>query len=132
MRAPLLLSALAAATLAASAAWACSCMPFASPEAQLQSARLVVIARAEWTRPERGKPARHAVTRFTVERTLKGERRAAWQVAHHLDSATCGAAFRPGQRVILFARAYEGRLQTGLCDQAAFPLAAYERALARG
>lgn len=126
------LTVIAALALSATAAWACSCMPFATPEAQLQAARLVVVARAEWTRPERGKPQRHAVTRFTVERTLKGERRPAWQVAHHLDGPTCGVEFRPGQQVILFVRASEGRLHTGLCDQAAFPLAAYERALAKG
>lgn len=130
---PLLPIAVAVAALAASAtaAWACSCLNFATPRAQLDAAPLVVVARAEWTRPERGGPERHAVTRFAVERTLKGERRAAWQVAHPLDGPTCGVEFRPGQQVVLFVRASEGRMSTGLCDRAVFPLADYERALAR-
>lgn len=127
---PLLVAAVLAAS--ATAAWACSCILPRTPADHLDGVILVVVARAEWTRPERGQPPGHAVTRFAVQRTLKGRSRAAWKVAHHLDGATCGVEFRPGQQVVLLVRAAEGRLHTGLCDQARFPLAAYEQALRAG
>lgn len=134
MRVPLrrrsvpLLVAAAALLVSATAAWACSCYPFETPEAQLDASQLAFVGRVEWTRRERGRPQGLAVTRFTVIETIKGEPRAARQIAHHLDGATCGVTFRPGERVILFARPNEGRYATGLCDMARFPLEDYRAA----
>jgi hypothetical protein len=125
------------ATFAASAttALACSCVEWRTPQEQLAEMDLAVVARAGWTRPEvGGRGPYDGVTLFTVERTLKGERRTEWKIAHIVDDdgATCGVRFRPGQRVILLARMQDGRLFTSLCHRARFSVSAYERALARG
>lgn len=123
-----------AAAFAASAtvALACSCVEWQTPQAQLEEMDLAV-ARAVWTRQEQGRGPYEGVTLFTVERTLKGEARQQWRVAHIVDDggATCGIEFRPGERVLLMATMEEGRLKTGMCHRALFPVAAYERAIAR-
>lgn len=114
---------------AAGAALACSCIGYADAATQLAEARLMVIARAEWTKPERGAAdLGRKVTRFRVVRTIKGETRRAWRIAHHSDGATCGVVFQPGQEYIVIAGAWQGRMSTGLCQQARFPLAEYEAA----
>lgn len=64
------------AAAAASTAWACSCIGYADAASQLAEAQVMVIARAEWTKPERGaSDPRQSVTRFRVVRTIKGEPR---------------------------------------------------------
>ena len=101
------------AAAAAGAALACSCIGYPDAATQLAEARLMVVARAEWTKPERG--AAHAgqkVTRFRVVRTIKGETRRAWQIAHHVDGATCGVTFEPGEEYVVIAGAWEGRMST--------------------
>lgn len=120
----------AAAT--ASAAAACSCIGYADAATQLAEARLMVVARAEWTKPERGSADPGLkVTRFRVVPTIKGETRRAWQIAHHVDGATCGVVFQPGKEYVVIAGAWQGRMSTGLCQQAQFPLADYEAAARR-
>lgn len=120
------------AAAAAGAALACSCLGYPDAKTQLAETRLMVVARAEWTKPERGAtdPGRK-VTRFTVVRTIKGEARRAWQIAHHIEGPTCGVVFQPGREYVVLAGAEQGRMSTGLCRRAQFPLADYERA-ARG
>lgn len=120
------------AAAAAGAAWACSCIEYADAAAQLAEARLMVVARAEWTRPERGATdPGQKVTRFRVVRTIKGETRQAWQIAHHVEGATCGVVFQPGKEYVVIAGAWQGRMSTGMCQQAQFPLAEYEAAARR-
>lgn len=115
------------AAAAAGAALACSCIGYPDAETQLAEARLMVVARAEWTKPERGATdPGQMVTRFRVVRTIKGEPRRAWQIAHHVEGATCGVVFQPDREYIVIAGAWQGRMSTGLCQQAQFPLAAYE------
>jgi len=120
------------ASATAGAALACSCIGYPDAATQLAEARLMVVARAEWTKPERGgaHPGQK-VTRFRVVRTIKGETRRAWQIAHHVDGATCGVTFEPGKEYVVIAGAWEGRMGTGLCQQARFPLAHYEAAARR-
>ena len=120
------------AVAAAGTALACSCIGYANAGTQLAEARLMVIARAEWTKPERGgTDPRQSVTRFRVVRTIKGETRRAWQIAHHIDGASCGIVFQPGKEYVVIVGAWQGRMSTGLCQQAVFPLADYEAAAAR-
>lgn len=120
------------ATAAASAVWACSCIGYADAASQLADARVMVVARAEWTKPERGaSDPRQKVSRFRVVRTIKGEPRRAWQIAHHIDGATCGVVFQPGKEYVVIADAWQGRMSTGLCQQAQFPLADYNAAARR-
>lgn len=62
------------AAAAASAALACSCIGYADAATQLAEARLMVVARAEWTKPERGATdPGQKVTRFRVLRTIKAK-----------------------------------------------------------
>lgn len=118
-----------AVTAAAGRVWACSCIGYADAASQLADARVMVVARAEWTKPERGaSDPRQSVTRFRVVRTIKGETRRAWQIAHHIDGATCGVVFQPGEEYVVIANAWQGRMSTGLCQQAQFPLAEYDAA----
>lgn len=55
----------------------------------------------------------------------------AWQIAHHIDGATCGVGLQRAKAYVVIASAWQGRMGTGLCQQAQFPLADYELA-ARG
>lgn len=134
IRSPLSLFLAVVAAFAASAtvALACSCGEWRTPQAQLERTDLAVVARAVWTRREAGRGPGEGVTLFTVERTLKGGVRREWRIAHVVDDggATCGAEFKPGERVLLLASVRDGRLATGMCDRARFPTAAYERAIA--
>lgn len=116
----------------ATAALACSCFNWRTPQEQLEVMDLAVVARPVWTRREEGRGPGEGVTLFTVERTLKGEVRRQWRIAHVVDDggSTCGILFKPGERVLLMANMQEGRLVTGMCHRATFPVAAYDRALA--
>ncbi len=126
---------LAAAAFAASAtvAFACSCVDWQSPQAQLDHAELAVIARAVWTRREAGGEPYDGVTLFNVERTLKGGERRQWRIAHLAlnGGPACGVVFTPGERIVLFANTQDGRLATSACQRARFPIPAYERAVDR-
>lgn len=127
---PLIFAVVAAAS--ATAAIACSCVNWQTPQAQLDQMDVAVIARPVWTRREVDGEAYDGVTLFTVERTLKGEARQQWRIAHLVDhnGPTCGVAFRPGERILLMATMHQGRLMTSACHGALFPIAAYERAVA--
>lgn len=122
-----------AAVVPATAALACSCVEWRTPQAQLEDMDLAVVARPIWTRREQGGGPYDGVTLFTVERTLKGETRKQWRIAHLLDhnGPTCGIEFEPGERVVLMATMEGGRLKTSACHSARFPIAAYERAAGR-
>ncbi len=128
----LALTAALIAAAVAGTALACSCIGYSNAATQLAEARLMVIARAEWTKRERGTTdPGQKVTRFRVVRTIKGETRPAWQIAHHSDGATCGVVFQPGKEYLVFADAWQGRMSTSLCQQAQFPLNEYEAAARR-
>lgn len=123
----------AALALAASAgaALACSCLPPVSAAAQLEDAELMIVARVAEVRrlpPQDGYPT--AETRFTVSRTIKGATRRNWWIRHGRDSTLCGAEFRPGREYVVIAHRSDGRLWTGQCSRAWFPLEDYERAAA--
>lgn len=125
----LAVSATSIAAAAAGAALACSCIGYSDAATQLAEARLMVVARAEWTKPERGAAdPGQKVTRFRVVRTIKGETRRTWQIAHHVEGATCGVVFQPGKEYVVIAGTWQGRMSTSLCQQAQFPLVDYEAA----
>lgn len=120
------------AAAAAGAALACSCVGYPDAKTQLAQNRLMVVARAEWTKPERGAiDPGQKVTRFAVVRTIKGQARPAWQIAHHTEGATCGVVFEPGREYLILADSQQGRMGTSLCQRAQFPLADYEAAARR-
>jgi hypothetical protein len=117
-----------------SAALACDCVGYPSASSQLAEARIMVVARAEWTRRERGtKPdAELGVTRFTVVETIKGPRRAWWQIAHSVaGEASCGINFKPGRKYVVLIGDEQGRLATNWCRRIRFPLLDYKRAKIR-
>ena len=123
-------AALGAAALAG-AALACSCIQPASAAAQLEDADLMIVARvAEVRRLPDLDGSRMAETRFTVSRTIKGETRRNWWIRHGRDSPMCGVEFRPGREYVVLAHRAEGRMWTGLCSRAWFPIEDYERAAA--
>ncbi|MBI2261790.1 MAG: hypothetical protein HYU62_09020 [Caulobacterales bacterium] len=123
-------AALGAAALAG-AALACSCVRPDSAADQLQDAELMIVATAaEVRRLPAEDGVRLADTRFTVTRTIKGEVRRNWWIRHGRDSPMCGVEFRPGQEYVILAHRAEGRLWTGLCSRAWFPIEEYERAAA--
>lgn len=91
----------------------------------------MIVARvAEVRRLPAEDGVRLADTRFTVSRTIKGEARRNWWIRHGRDSPMCGVEFRPGDEYVIIAHRAEGRLWTGLCSRAWFPLEDYERAAA--
>ena len=121
---------LGAAALAG-AALACSCVRPESAAAQLADADLMIVARAAEVRRLPGEvDNRRADTRFTVSRTIKGEVRRNWWIRHGRDSPMCGVDFRPGQEYVVIAHRAEGKMWTGLCSRAWFPIEDYERAAA--
>ena len=115
----------------AGAALACSCLRPASAAAQLEDADLMIVARvAEVRRLPSDEGSRMADTRFTVSRTIKGEVRRNWWIRHGRDSPMCGIDFRPGREYVVIAARAEGRMWTGQCNRAWFPIEDYERAAA--
>lgn len=86
--------------------------------------------RVAYRQPLRPTPGQ-MVTRFRVVRATKGETRRTWQIAHHVEGATCGVVFQPGKEYVVIAGAWQSRMSTGLCQQAQFSLAEYEVAARR-
>lgn len=126
------LSLIAAGSVAVSAAIACSCVRYPSAEAQLRSAEVMFVGRAEQTSRRSGDGYPAGVTRFTVEHTIKGEARAVRRIAHGMEmGGMCGIVFQRGRTYVVIAEALEGRLHTSSCSRPQFPIEDYERA-ARG
>jgi len=126
------LSLVAAGSVAVSAAIACSCVRHASAEDQLRGADVMFVGRAEETSTRSMDGYRGGVTRFTVERTIKGEARAVRRIAHGMDmGGMCGVVFQRGRTYAVIAYASEDRLHTNSCSMPQFPIEDYVRA-ARG
>lgn len=123
---------LLASALVAGVAHACSCLNPGSAAEQLSKADLMIVARVSSTRPLPPVDG-YAMgeTRFVVSETVKGPVRRHWTIRHQRgDSAMCGVNFRPGQTYAFLARVENGKVWTGSCDQAFYPLAAYRAAAA--
>lgn len=123
---------LLASALVVGVAHACSCPNPGSAAEQLAKADIMVVARVSSTRrlPSVEGYAM-AETRFAVSETVKGPVRRHWIVRHQRgDAALCGVNFRPGRSYAFLARIQEGRVWTGPCDQAFYPLEAYRAAAA--
>lgn len=123
---------LLASAIVAGVAHACSCPDPGSAAEQLSKADIMIVARVSSTRrlPPVGGYAM-AETRFVVSETVKGPIRRHWNIRHQRgDSALCGVTFRPGQTYAFLARVENGKVWTGSCDQAFYPLAAYRTAAA--
>ena len=126
------LSLIAAGAIAVSAAVACSCLPFPSAKAQLDDAAVMFVGRADGTATRREDGMSVGVTRFVVQRTLKGEARPVRRIEHGMDmGGMCGLQFERGRTYTVIAYVHDGRLHTSMCSQPQFPIEAYERALAR-
>lgn len=121
-----------ASALVAGVAHACSCVNPGSAAEQLLTADIMIVARVSSTRrlpPVEGYAM--AETRFAVSETVKGPVRRHWTVRHQRgDSALCGVNFRPGQAYAFLARIEGGKVWTGSCDRAFYPLEAYRAAAA--
>lgn len=128
-----LLVALALVTASATAAWACSCVRFNSAREQFDKAQLVFVGRAEGrelTGRDGGQPA--AVTRFVVQRTLKGPRERVRRIAHSEETAgMCGIRFQRGRTYLVIAYRGDVRWHTNSCSAPQFPRAEFERLAAR-
>lgn len=113
-------------TASASSALACSCR-FGDAAAQLAGAQLMVIARAEPPTALKGRAGSGLnVTRFVVIRTIKGESRPFWDIAHGGD--TCDVVFEQGREYAVLAGRSGEQMYTNQCYAAVFPLAEYEAA----
>jgi hypothetical protein len=126
----LMLSIVATSVIAVSAAFACSCVRFASAETQLRNAEVMFVGRAIETTTREDNGMTVGVTRFVVERTLKGDARNV-QTVEHLTTmgGMCGVVFARGQAYTILASAHRGRLATGSCSRPQFPIAEFEKAL---
>ncbi len=124
----LALSLFVAATIAVTAAIACSCMRFPNAAAQLQRTDVMFIGRAVQTQNE----GPRSTTQFAVQRTIKGDVRSTQLVEHTVaPTGMCGvAAFQRGRTYTILASRFEGRLHTGACSQPQFPIEEYEAAMA--
>ena len=135
MRAPFLLTALiVASTLAAGAAWACSCVRYDSAAQQLAEADVMFVGRmTSFSNHAMGDDHPHAMhmARFEVSRTIKGEALPIRAVLHATDTALCGVRFSADRDYTILARVQDGVLTTSACHAPQFPLADYVRA-ARG
>ena len=118
----------AAAFSAGTAALACSCVMFSSAAEQL---KMTDVAFRGTVTSERLDREGGAVTTFRVVETIKGRAPRTVRVSHRVESAACGLRFKRGATVLVLAHQEEGRLSTGLCSQARFPVDQYRRA-ARG
>lgn len=127
----LILSVVATSVIAVSAALACSCVRYANAEAQLRNADVMFVGRAvETTTREEDGGLTVGVTRFVVERTLKGDARDVQTVEHSTTMrGMCGVVFAGGQTYTVLASAHGGRLATGSCSRPQFPIAEFEQAL---
>jgi len=116
--------------LVAGVAHACSCLNHGSAAEQLSKADIMIVARVSLTRrlpPIEGYAM--GETRFAVSETVKGPVRRHWTIRHQRgDSAMCGVNFRPGQTYAFLAMFEGGKVWTGSCDQAFYPLDAYRAA----
>ncbi|RZJ88864.1 MAG: hypothetical protein EON88_20665 [Brevundimonas sp.] len=132
MRASILLAALVAvSTLAAGAAWACSCVRYDSAAQQLAEAYVMFVGRmTSFSNHAMGDDYPHAMhmARFEVRRTIKGEALPVRAVMHAVDGAMCGVRFTPDRDYTILARVQDGVLTTSACSAPQFPLSDYERA----
>lgn len=123
---------LTASVIGAGVAHACSCLDPGSAAQQLSKADVMIVAQVSSTRrlpPVEGYAM--AETRFAVSETIKGPVRRSWTIRHQRgDSALCGVNFRPGQAYAFLARFEDGKVWTGSCDRAFYPLPAYRAAAA--
>lgn len=136
MRAPVLLAALGAvSTLAAGAAWACSCVRYGSAAQQLAEADVMFVGRmTSFSNHAMGDdyPQAMHMARFEVSRTIKGEALPARAVMHAVDTAMCGVRFTADRDYTILARLQDGVLTTSACNAPQFPIAEYERAARAG
>lgn len=109
----------------ASAAIACSCVPYRSAAEHLAATplvfkgRVVGITRGEY----------EAVTRFQVLEVLKGQASRTVRISHDISDASCGVNFGRGTTALVFAtRGRGGAWWTGLCSSARFSEIEYRRA----
>ena len=125
------ISLIATGVIAVGAAVACSCVHYESAAAQLQEAEVMFIGRVEQTVTRRDDGMTVGVTRFAVERTLKGEARTVRRIEHSVvTGGMCGVVFQRDRTYTIIAHGYRGRLHTGSCSMPQFPLEEYDRALA--
>ena len=117
-----------ATVLTAGAALACRCVRYANAADHLRTADVVFIGRAEETALEHADGVLGAVTRFSVQRTIKGHENAVRSVAHGTSPTMCGRTFQSGRTYTILASFRDGRLWTGACSTPQFPLSDYERA----
>lgn len=112
--------------VAASAAFACSCIRHESAAAHIAESDLVFRGRAL---DETGAGVGTASTRFQTLEVLKGRAGRIVRVRHQIDGAGCGVRFRRGATVMVFGnRATDGAMWTSLCSSASFSDNDYRRA----
>lgn len=124
------LATVAALTLAVGAAFACSCVRYNSAQEQLERSSVAFIGRVASTTAGENTDSR--MTRFTVEKTLKGSPQTSRTVRHSIQTGgMCGVTFQSGRSYLILAREHEGRLVTSSCSMPQFPQADFEAAAAR-
>lgn len=111
----------------ASAAAACSCVPYQSAAEQVASADLVFRGRVL---KETRSGGWAASTRFRVVEVLKGRAGRTVSIGHQIDDAACGVRFQRGSTVMVIASRFNDfTLRTSLCSSASFSDSEYRRAL---
>lgn len=112
--------------ITASAAMACSCIPYGSAAEHVAATPFIFKGRV--TGITRGEY--EAVTRFQVLEVLKGEAGRTVRISHQISDASCGVTFRRGTTALVFAnRGRNGAWSTSLCSAARFSDAEYRRAV---
>ncbi|MDB5472588.1 MAG: hypothetical protein JWR84_4148 [Caulobacter sp.] len=125
----ILIVALVLAAVSATTALACSCVRYASAAEQFAKAEVMFVGRADGRETLSGGAA---VTRFVVEKTLKGDRQRIRKVAHGENTGgMCGIRFDRGRTYLVIAYRNQGLLRTNSCSAPQFPRAEFERLAAR-
>jgi len=107
------------ALLIATSAIACTCMPTAGPEKELEQADAVFAGKVSSSKRHNGaRPFDDVEVEFVVERVWKGQVTKRFRIFTGSSSDSCGYRFKKNRTYLVYAygKVDEG-LQTGICSR---------------
>ncbi len=107
------------ALLSATSVIACSCMPTAGPEKEIEQADAVFAGKVISSKRQNGaRPFDDIEVEFVVDRVWKGQVTKRFRIFTAESSASCGYRFKKNRTYLVYAygKGNEG-LQTGICSR---------------
>jgi len=102
----------------ASSAWACSCVEIETkPVSEQIHSNAIFVGRAIESRyyPHGNEITGRAITKFKLEKSIKGEFGQTVDVIHNQNGAACGRFFEFGRIELIIAEEYNGQYHTSDC-----------------